>query len=76
LEPGGRIGIRDFVMAADRTHPAAGALFAVNMLANTDRGGTFTYREIAEDLEAAGFKDVDWRIQSEDMNSVVMAVRP
>ena len=76
LGPGGRIGIRDFVMDPDHTHPAAGALFAVNMLANTDRGNTFTYAEIAEDLEAAGFKDVDRRIKSDDMNSVVMAVRP
>ena len=40
LVPGGRILIRDQLMEPDRTEPRAGALFAVNMLANwsTPRG--------------------------------------
>jgi SAM-dependent methyltransferase len=76
LAPNGRIAIRDFVMDPDRIRPAAGALFAVNMLANTERGATFTFAEIADDLQAVGFEDVELRIRSEDMNSVVMARRP
>ena len=76
LTPNGRIAIRDFVMDPDRIRPAAGALFAVNMLANTERGATFTFAEIAEDLQAVGFQDVQLRIPSDDMNSVVMAHRP
>lgn len=75
LTPGGRIGIRDFVMEPHRTRPAQGALFAVNMLANTETGGTFTYEEIVEDLQAAGFVEPELRIKSEDMNSVVLAAR-
>ena len=39
-----------------RPHRAlAGALFAINMLANTNTGTTFTFAELAEDLQAAGF---------------------
>ncbi len=76
LEPGGRIAIRDVVMDSDRVHPVEGALFAINMLVNTDEGGTFTFDEIAEDLQAAGFVDPDLKVRSEDMNSVVTARKP
>ena len=55
LAPGGRIAIRDILMEEDRTRPVAGALFAVNMLVATEGGGTFTFAELREDLEAAGF---------------------
>ena len=75
LQPGGLIAIRDFVMQPDRTRPAFGALFAVNMLVNTERGDTFTFAEIAEDLQSAGFRDVQFRVPSEDMNAIVTAVR-
>ncbi|MBN1513223.1 MAG: methyltransferase domain-containing protein [Phycisphaerae bacterium] len=75
LEPGGRILIRDIVMDESRTRPVAGALFAVNMLTGTPRGGTFTLREIEEDLTRAGFADVTLLRRDEWMNSVVQAVK-
>jgi len=52
------------------------ALFAVNMLANTESGGTFTLEEITEDLQSAGFTDVDFIHPTQDMNSVVTARKP
>jgi ubiquinone/menaquinone biosynthesis C-methylase UbiE len=73
LRPEGHIAIRDIVMEPDRTRPAMGALFAINMLVNTDRGDTFTFGEIAEDLQAAGFSAVEHRVRAEDMSSVVVA---
>jgi predicted O-methyltransferase YrrM len=73
LAPGGRIAIRDIVMQPDRTQPRDGALFAVNMLVNTDTGGTFTLAEIASDLRAAGFADPEWVLRDEGMQSVVVA---
>ena len=76
LEPGGRIAVRDVVMEPSRTRPVAGALFAINMLVNTDSGGTFTFDEFAEDLEAAGFGGVQLRIKSDEMSSVVLATKP
>jgi len=76
LAPGGRIGIRDFVMQGDRLEPRDGALFAINMLVNTETGGTFTYEEIAADLQAEGFVNPRLAVPSEDMNAIVEAERP
>lgn len=73
LMDGGQILIRDILMHDSRTSPVAGALFAVNMLVATDAGGTFTFDELREDLEAAGFVDVAVLRRDEGMNSVVRA---
>ena len=76
LRPGGRIAIRDVVMDPSRTGPPFGVLFAINMLVNTETGGTFTFEELSEDLQAAGFTDPVLQIKQEDMNSVVLATKP
>ena len=47
--------VRDYVMSSDRTAPPEGAMFAVNMLAGTRGGGTYTFEEIVAGLSAAGF---------------------
>ena len=73
LGPGGRLAVRDIVMNPDRTRPVMGAFFGVNMLANTDNGRVYTFDEIREDLESAGFTEVQFPIQAEDMGSVVTA---
>jgi hypothetical protein len=75
LEPGGRLLIRDIVMQPSRTAPLAGALFAVNMLVHTQGGNSYTLSEIRDDLEAAGFTEVEWIRRDEGMNSVVSARR-
>ena len=69
------MAIRDIVMEPPNGRPVAGALFAINMLANTERGGTFTFDEIAEDLLAAGFVEPKLQIKTEEMNSVVVATK-
>ena len=75
LEPGGAIAIRDIVMEPSRTRPLGGAMFAINMLTATSAGGTYTFEEIRNDLEASGFGQVTlWR-QGEWMDSVVRAVK-
>lgn len=76
LAAGGQIAIRDVVMEPCRTRPLQGALFAINMLANTATGGTFTFAEFAEDLKSAGFADPELKIKHEAMNSVVVAAKP
>ena len=76
LESGGRIAIRDILMDQTRTLPVAGALFAVNMLVGTHSGGTFTYEEMTEDLEVAGFRDIAVARRDEGMNSIVVARKP
>jgi len=54
----------------------AGALFAVNMLVATEGGGTFTFAELREDLEAAGFIQAAVLRADEAMNSIVVARKP
>ncbi len=76
LVPGGTIAIRDVVMDADHTSPAFGALFAVNMIVNTDTGTTFSFEELAEDLQAAGFVNPQLAVKTDDMSSIVTAMKP
>jgi precorrin-6B methylase 2 len=73
LNPGGALVIRDMVMDDARTCPPAGALFAVNMLAGTDGGDTFTWTEFQEDLTQAGFTDIELLVQDEGMDSLIQA---
>jgi precorrin-6B methylase 2 len=76
LAAGGAVLIRDVVMDESRTGPADGAMFAVNMLVNTPGGGTFTFRELSEDLAAAGFAEAVLLVRDEGMCSVVGARKP
>ena len=59
LNPGGRIVISDFIMDDDRTSPAFGAFFALNMLVNTTSGDTYTQSEIKDWIEQAGMTFVE-----------------
>lgn len=76
LTPGGWVAIRDVLMEPDRTTPVAGALFAVNMLVATKGGGTFTFDEVREDLESAGFARARVARSDEGMYSIVVACKP
>jgi SAM-dependent methyltransferase len=76
LNPGGRILIRDHVMEPDRAHPKSGALFAINMLVGTEGGGTYTYKEIEDDLLTAGFTKVRLIQQGEQMDALVEGFKP
>jgi hypothetical protein len=73
LEPAGWIYIRDVVLDATRTAPVAGALFAVNMLSATQGGNSYTFDELASDLQSAGFADVELVRRDEGMHSVIRA---
>jgi 2-polyprenyl-3-methyl-5-hydroxy-6-metoxy-1,4-benzoquinol methylase len=54
LNPGGRVAIMDWVMEEERTAPAMGAMFALNMLVATDHGDTFTEGEMRRWIRDAG----------------------
>jgi 2-polyprenyl-3-methyl-5-hydroxy-6-metoxy-1,4-benzoquinol methylase len=56
LNPEGQIVILDHIMTEDRTFPAAGAFFALNMLVGTEKGDTYTENEIKSWLKNSGFK--------------------
>ena len=54
LNPGGQLVIQDFIMGPDRTRPAAGAFFALNMLVATAQGDTFTAGQVRGWMRTAG----------------------
>lgn len=76
MVPGGRIIIRDHVMEPDRTVPREGAIFAVNMLVNTEGGGTYTFDEIKEWLGQAGFVKINLLQTGNHMDALVEAFKP
>ena len=73
VAPEGRIIIRDHVMKPGRIEPKAGAIFAVNMLVNTAGGSTYTFDEIRNWLEEAGFSRVRLLKDGEHMDALVEA---
>ena len=73
--PGSTLLIRDHVMESARTHPPQGTLFALNMLVNTKGGDTYTFDEIKDTLEEAGFGEVKLVREGEHMDCLVEARR-
>jgi hypothetical protein len=60
-------------MNEERTEPADGALFALNMLVCTDGGDTYTFAETEQALLEAGFSSVRQLRYGEAMDSLVEA---
>ena len=59
LNKDGMVVISDFVMNDDRTQPAYGALFSINMLVGTANGDTYTEKEIKEWFQWAGINKIE-----------------
>ncbi|MBF0181259.1 MAG: methyltransferase domain-containing protein [Magnetococcales bacterium] len=59
MDPGGRIILHEKVIEPDRAAPVDAALFAINMLVNTERGNCYTRDEMAGWLEQAGFSAIE-----------------
>ncbi len=56
--PGGQIVVLDQIMNEDRTAPAPGAMFALNMLVGTGGGDTYTESEVRTWMTEAGLHDI------------------
>jgi SAM-dependent methyltransferase len=72
LNKNGKIIIQDWIMNNDRTQPAAGSIFAINMLVGTDAGDCFTEQEVTEMLTESGFKNIS-RVEFETGISQMIA---
>jgi len=59
LNKNGQIIIKDWIMDEDRTKPAGGALFAINMLVGTKNGDTYTESEMRDWLNNAGISKIE-----------------
>ena len=58
LAPGGRVVVLEFVPNADRVSPPVPARFSLTMLAGTPSGDAYTFAELEQQLEGAGFRNV------------------
>lgn len=65
LKPGGRVVIIDMIPNDERTGPPFALFFAINMLVNTEVGGTYTLEEYTSWLRDAGFT----RVETADIQS-------
>ena len=76
MNGGGKIAVRDFMMNSNRTAPAEGAFFGINMLVETETGMVYTFEEVRALLLKAGFVDVEFAVPLETMSAVVVARKP
>jgi 2-polyprenyl-3-methyl-5-hydroxy-6-metoxy-1,4-benzoquinol methylase len=58
LNQGGQIVVQEFLIDDTLTHPTMGALFAVNMLVNTEAGRCYAPAEIASWMRDAGLAEI------------------
>ncbi len=75
LAPGGTLAIAEWLRNDEHTGSAAAAIFAVNMLVNTEAGDTYSFAELRSWLEAAGFRDVR-TLEAPGPSPLVLATRP
>jgi SAM-dependent methyltransferase len=73
LDPGGTLLIRDHIMDETRTEPQMGTLFALNMLVVTPGGDTYSFTELKESLNQAGFVNVRLIRQGDRMDGLIEA---
>jgi SAM-dependent methyltransferase len=76
LKPGGQLLVHDFVPDDARTAHEPALLFAVIMLASTEHGNAYTFAELRQQLEAAGFRDLSLVPVAMGGSSVITARRP
>ncbi len=75
LEAGGIVIVKDHVMNAELTEPAAGAIFSLYLLLTTP-GRDYSFDEIARWLRESGFTDIRCRaLPSPPFNSSVVTAR-
>jgi len=74
LNPGGMLVIKDFFLDETRTNPVWSALFAVNMLVNTEEGDCYTFEEVENWLIQAGFCKLEWK-EITPLSTAIVATR-
>src|SRR6266571_8003556 len=75
LKAGGTIVIAEWLVNNRRTEPTHSLMFAVQMLVNTEHGDTFSFNEIKNWLEDAGFKKVR-KLEAPGPSPLILATKP
>jgi ubiquinone/menaquinone biosynthesis C-methylase UbiE len=75
LAPAGKVVVAEWLVNEDRTGPPAGLIFGLNMLVGTDQGDTFSFADIREWLEEAGFENAR-TVESPSPSPLILAAKP
>jgi SAM-dependent methyltransferase len=75
LKSGGIIAIAEWLVNDDRTQPLPSLMFSVQMLVNTEKGDTFSFNEIKNWLEDAGFRKVR-KLEAPGPSPLILATKP
>ena len=75
LKSGGTIAIAEWLVNDERTKPLPSLMFSVQMLVNTEKGDTFSFNEIKQWLEDAGFKKVR-KLEAPGPSPLILATKP
>jgi SAM-dependent methyltransferase len=75
LKSGGTIAIAEWLVNDDRTKPLPSLMFSVQMLVNTEKGDTFSFKEIKKWLEDAGFTKVR-KLEAPGPSPLILATKP
>jgi SAM-dependent methyltransferase len=75
LKSGGTIAIAEWLVNDERTKPLPSLMFSVQMLVNTEKGDTFSFNEIKQWLEDAGFKKVR-KLEAPGPSPLILAIKP
>ena len=70
LPQNGEIIINDFILEESKTAPPFAAMFAINMLVETEEGAAYSKSEISQWLQESGFRQIEVR----DMPGPAMAI--
>jgi len=75
LVPGGEVAVHDMIMDDTRTRPARGAVFSLYMLLSNGVGRCYTFQEVFDWLDGAGFHDIRWVREADDDMTLVIGTR-
>ena len=75
LKSGGTIAIAEWLVNDTRTAPTHCLMFAVQMLVNSEKGDTFSFKEIKNWLEDSGFKKVR-KVDAPGPSPLILATKP
>jgi ubiquinone/menaquinone biosynthesis C-methylase UbiE len=73
IKPGGKLILRDFFLNDEKTEPRFGAVFAVNMLVNTENGDSYSFEETRGWLLETGFTNPVLKEFEQDPETMIIA---
>jgi SAM-dependent methyltransferase len=76
MASGGRLAVKEFYVADDRSGPPFNLLFGINMLVNTEGGDVFSRSEVRTWMAAAGLEPLPGEIEIDRRASILIARKP